>query len=340
MTSPGDRPILSHSRRQVTALAAIAFGNFWLAACLSLQAPFFPKEAQIKGASETQHGLIMGTYELFIGLGSPVFGKLLSCVQAKYLALFGLLLAGVSTILFGLLDLVPAGGTFVTLAFVLRTLEGIGAASFETSTYTLMASEFPERVASIFAILETSYGLGLILGPTIGGALYQAGGYTLPFVAAGSLILCVGIIIIICVNSSATKVSRSAAMLDFFRDGTILVNALSIATATNMVGFNSATLEPHLRQFNLTPLAIGFVFVLIGAVYAATGPVFGKLCDKGYDPKAICIMGCVLCIAGAILVGPLPWIDQPAHDSVHSGRHGPHRSGLLGQNSGRLFLFL
>lgn len=36
-------------RRQLFTLITLAYGNFWIAACVSLQAPFFPKEAESKG---------------------------------------------------------------------------------------------------------------------------------------------------------------------------------------------------------------------------------------------------------------------------------------------------
>ena len=39
------------------------------------------------------------------------------------------------------------------------------------------------------ASLETFFGLGLIVGPMVGGALYAAGGYYLPFVVLGSALL-------------------------------------------------------------------------------------------------------------------------------------------------------
>lgn len=34
--------------------------------------------------------------------------------------------------------------------------------------------------------METFFGFGLIVGPTVGGALFQLGGYTLPFAVMGS----------------------------------------------------------------------------------------------------------------------------------------------------------
>ena len=52
----------------------------------------------------------------------------------------------------------------------------------------MIAKEFPENVATMFAILETFFGIGMIVGPTVGGALYEAGGFTLPFVSLGIVI--------------------------------------------------------------------------------------------------------------------------------------------------------
>ena len=49
----------------------------------------------------------------------------------------------------------------------------------------MIAKEFPNNVATMFAVLETFFGIGMIMGPTIGGALYELGGFTLPFVTLG-----------------------------------------------------------------------------------------------------------------------------------------------------------
>jgi hypothetical protein len=36
-------------KRQLLILITLAYGNFWTATCVSLQAPFFPREAELKG---------------------------------------------------------------------------------------------------------------------------------------------------------------------------------------------------------------------------------------------------------------------------------------------------
>jgi xanthine/uracil permease len=58
-------------------------------------------EAESKGASSTVYGLIFGVYELLIITMSPVFGKLITKIPPNYLVQAGLLLCGLSTIIFG-----------------------------------------------------------------------------------------------------------------------------------------------------------------------------------------------------------------------------------------------
>jgi hypothetical protein len=67
----------------------------------------------------------------------------------------------------------------------------------------------------------------------------------------------------------------------FLSDGNTLLDAAATATSLNFIGFNAATLEPHLRQFNLIPIVTGCLFILTGAVYAITSPLMGKLCESG-----------------------------------------------------------
>ena len=95
----------------------------------------------------------------------------------------------------------------------------------------MIAKEFPDRVATMFATLEAFFGLGLIFGPSIGGILYQVGGYTLPFVVLGSILICVACVTFfvlpgmyahcivadkfICYNQRANKKAARKKMLPF-----------------------------------------------------------------------------------------------------------------------------
>lgn len=70
----------------------------------------------------------------------------------------------------------------------------MGNAAFLTASFAIIAKEFPKNVSVTFASLETFFGLGLIVGPMVGGLLYSIGGYYLPFVSLGLLLLLTAVI--------------------------------------------------------------------------------------------------------------------------------------------------
>lgn len=83
---------------------------------------------------------------------------------------------------------------FISLAFTIRIIEALGNAAFLTASFAIIAKEFPNNVSVTFASLETFFGLGLIVGPMVGGFLYSLGGYYLPFVTLGLLLFLTAII--------------------------------------------------------------------------------------------------------------------------------------------------
>ena len=65
-------------------------------------------------------------------------------------------------------------------------------------------ARFPEKKSSVYAWLDTSYNLGLTLGPVLGTLMYEAGGFSLPFLVIGSATLLSGALVLI-----VTEVSTS-----------------------------------------------------------------------------------------------------------------------------------
>lgn len=87
---------------------------------MSIMAPFFPREAAEKGLSDTLSGFVFSFYALIVFVTSPIFGKIVSFktktsernffnfflfqlpkIGAKFLFVLGMLIAGISNILFG-----------------------------------------------------------------------------------------------------------------------------------------------------------------------------------------------------------------------------------------------
>jgi MFS family permease len=51
---------------------------------------------------------------------------------------------------------------------------------------------FPNRSGSVYALAETTFGAGYMMGPFVGALLYDHGGFLLPFLVSGSFTLITG----------------------------------------------------------------------------------------------------------------------------------------------------
>ncbi|KAJ9589247.1 hypothetical protein L9F63_017546, partial [Diploptera punctata] len=91
----------------------------------------------------------------------------------------------------------------------------------------------------------------------------------------------------------------------------ILLNTFSVICGAVSMGFLTATLEPHIRMFELSPVVTGVVFVISGISYGISAPVYGRLCDRQYNPKLMMAFGSMCIMGGYFLIGPLPGTDLP-----------------------------
>lgn len=92
-------------------------------------------------------------------------------------------------------------------------------------------------------------------------------------------------------------------MLQVMKIPGVLVCTFGICATSASIGFISATLEPHLRQFDLNALQLGVMFVINGGVYALIAPVVGMVVDKCQTPKIASIIGSFCIIIGFSFVG-------------------------------------
>lgn len=305
--------MVQFTKRQWCTLIVISIADFCNAICVSLQAPFYPQEAERKGCSASEYGLVFGIFEFVVFLISPIYGQHLNKIGPKITFNGGIYTTGICAILFGLLDKVEGHYPFIILSFIIRIVEAMGNAAFLTASFAIIAKEFPDNVATTFASLETFFGLGLIVGPTVGGALYQLGGYTLPFAVMGSALFLSAILsnIVLPKHDEGTDREVGPSMFKALKIPGVLLAACSIIVTSMSIGFLQATLEPHLRIFHLSPIILGLMFVINGGVYAITAPGFGWLCDKFCLPKMVTVLGTVLIAAGFCLIGPAPFIPVP-----------------------------
>src|SRR6185312_8888278 len=81
----------------------------------------------------------------------------------------------------GSLTYVEETSTFVIFSFIWEFLCGIGAGVNATSTFAIVATHYKEEREKAIGMIESSSGVGLLMGPFFGAILYSIGGYTAPF---------------------------------------------------------------------------------------------------------------------------------------------------------------
>ncbi|XP_064597183.1 MFS-type transporter SLC18B1-like [Liolophura sinensis] len=311
-STEGTFSIRGLSGPQKFLLLNVLLSDFLTSCCLSLLAPFFPQEAHNKNISDSISGWIFGVYSLTQFVFAPICGKLLPTIGGRFMYLSGGFWSGACTILFGFLQYVPVdndGGTaFIALCFSLRIVLAIGCAALQTAGYAFSFNEFPNSVATVFGIMEVFVGLGFMAGPALGGLLYEVGGFYLPFVVVGGLILA-SVPINYCFIPELEEVDEGegeGSVMNLLKMPSIVVMNIVVVVGSVIWSILDPTLAPRLNEFSLSPSIVGLIFLLMSAFYALTAPLWGRMADKMKDNKLLLIPGFIFSAISLLLLGPSP----------------------------------
>lgn len=305
---------MGFTRRQWQMIINFSITNFCSACCISLQAPFYPLEAEKKGANATEYGFVFGVFQLVVSIVSPIYGKYMNVVGPKLMFNLGIYTTATCCIAFGFLDRIEDKDAFIGWSFALRVLEALGESAVPTVVYGIVAMEFPDDMGSIFAWLMTCFGVGLIAGPTLGGALYELGeftylgAYTLPFVVLGSVMLLAATTTIFLLPKAHGGTARKGSVLSLLKVPALCVFGFAMLSSSLSIGFIQACLEPHLRPLGLAPVRLGSMFIIQGGFYAISGPLWGWLADNYLHPRWIVCIGSVIGMVAFLLMGPVPFM--------------------------------
>ncbi|XP_040553070.1 MFS-type transporter SLC18B1 isoform X1 [Gallus gallus] len=258
------------TRQQLFTMVAAASINFSSMICYSILGPFFPGEAEKKGASNTVVGLIFGCFALFNFLSSLILGNYLTKIGAKFMFVSGMFVSGCVTILFGMLDKVPSGPMFIGFCFLVRAMDAISFAAAMTASFSILAKAFPNNIATVLGSLEIFTGLGLVLGPPLGGFLYQSFGYEIPFVTLGCVVL-VLVPVNMCLLPKYDSIPSKESFWKLFLLPKVLFLCFTIFSLSACLGFLDPTmslfiLKKRIRKWLLVSggLITALCFFLLG----------------------------------------------------------------------------
>ncbi|KAM4679432.1 MFS-type transporter SLC18B1 isoform 2-T2 [Amazona ochrocephala] len=308
------------TREQLFTMAATASINFSSMICYSILGPFFPSEAEKKGASNTIVGLIFGCFALVNFLSSLILGNYITHIGAKFMFLAGMFVSGCVTILFGMLDKVPSGPVFIGLCFLVRAMDAVGFAAAMTASFSIVAKAFPNNIATVLGSLEIFTGLGLVLGPPLGGFLYQSFGYEVPFIMVGCVVL-VLVPVNMCVLSKYDSVPSKDSFWKLILLPKVLLLCLTIFSLSACLGFLDPTMSLFiLKMFKLPAGYVGLVFLGLALSYSLSSPLLGLLSDKlPYLRKWLLVSGGLMTALCFFMLGPAPVLHIESENGFEEG---------------------
>ncbi|KAM6180643.1 MFS-type transporter SLC18B1 [Erethizon dorsatum] len=295
------------SRDQLFILISAASMNLGSMMAYSVLGPFFPKEAENKGASNTMIGVIFGCYALFEFLASLVFGKYLVYIGAKFMFIAGMFISGGVTVIFGVMDQLPDGPIFIAMCFLVRVIDAVGFGAAITASSSILTKAFPNNVATVLGSLEVFSGLGLVIGPPLGGFLYQSFGYEVPFISLGCIVLLM-IPLNICILPSYESDPSEYSFWKLVTLPKVGLIAFVLISLSSCFGFLDPILSLFvLGKFNLPAGYVGLVFLGLALSYTISSPLFGLLSDKmPHLRKWLLVFGNLITAVCFLLLGPAP----------------------------------
>ena len=310
---------------EVRLLVCLSASGLLAGSCANIQAPFFTHEAHRRGLSSAASCSVFSCFALAHSLAFPAMGWLAPRLGVTRLYRLGLLLAGGTTVAFGLLAYVRRPVMFLAWSLTVRAAEAVGAAAIKTAANTIIIGQFRRRVNSAISVVEGMYGGGLCLGPALGGAMYSLGGYGAPFYTLGSLLLLTAAASLVLMptvtDESAGKTENDGEersyrdmlwMVFSASDSWLLLTTLALyAVNWNAIDFN---IEPYAHHtLGLQPAELSLFFLGSFAGYAVSSPLWGRLSDA-VDNTFLLVAGCLAPAAlGVLLIPPAPLLGlQPS----------------------------
>ncbi|XP_034274726.1 MFS-type transporter SLC18B1 isoform X5 [Pantherophis guttatus] len=158
-----------------------------------------------------------------------------------------------------------------------------------------------------YGILEIFTGLGLVLGPPIGGFLYQSFGYEIPFIALGSVMLLM-MPLNMFILPNYNSIPKKDSFLKLIVLPKVAILCLNIFGLSSSIAFLDPTMSLFvLEKFKLPAGYVGLVFLALALPYSLSSPLLGFLSDK--KPrlrKWLLIIGAFLTTLCYIFLGPAP----------------------------------
>ena len=297
----------------ILSIQCLYLASFCVASTIG---PFYTLELKARGSNTITGGLVFAAYPYIIFVLSPIVGKYLPRIGPVTTLAAGSFMEGTGEILFGFIALFTEQWLFVLFSFLLRILTAVGAALSQTATISILCCLYPNHVSVSFGMLELASGVGLMIGPTLGGFLYHVGGFKLPFIVVGSFVMLALMIVMSTLPKNqihATNDDKSVvSVFGVIKIPGVAIVGMCIVTGGVLISFFESTIAVNLDRITngkFTKAQIGEYFVFATGFYTVSAPIWGYIVEHKLNENYAMIIGHILALGSFLLMGPVPFIQ-------------------------------
>jgi DHA1 family solute carrier family 18 vesicular amine transporter 1/2 len=277
-------------------LALVTYATFTDIVAYAIAAPVLPDLSRKLGASPTTIGLLFSSFGVTLLCVSIPMGAVSDRVGRRRPLVGGLVVLSAATLLFAVAGDLP-------LLFTARLLQGAADAVTWVVGLALLADVYePTERGRATGIVMSGTGFGFMIGPSLGGWLYEMGGMRLPFVTV-AVMAAVGAMAFVWLEVPSRQVRDERVTIR------AIVRAPAVAACAAAVVVGAATismLEPvvalQLASLGIKPGRIGIVFGVAAAASTILHPIYGRLADR-WGARRLTLCGLVLTAAMLPLLG-------------------------------------
>ena len=279
--------------RQPKAVWAVAFACVISFMGIGLVDPILPALAEQLQASPAQVSLLFTSYLLITAVMMLVTGWVSSRIGAKRTLIIGLVIIVVFSALAG-----ASGSIGEIVGF--RAGWGLGNALFIATSLAVIVASASGGFGGAIILYETALGVGIALGPLVGGLLGSVS-WRLPFFGVAVLMTVALVATVVLLEKTPTptqKISFAAPLLALRHRGLATISAT--AFAYNWGFFTLLAYSPY--SMNLEALGLGAVFTAWGLLVALFAVFVAPALERRFGTVRVLYVNLALMAADLLVI--------------------------------------
>ncbi len=290
---------------RAVAVALVTLATFTDIVAYSVAVPVLPDLSRTFGASPTVIGLLFASFGVTLLTVSIPMGAVSDRIGRKAPMVGGLVALALATLLF-------AFATSLPWLFAARLVQGAADAITWVVGFALIADRYgPDERGRVSGIVMSGTSVAFMVGPSIGGWLYEMGGIRAPFLLVAALSAAVALGFVWLEVPPAVAASERVPIRKLLRSRPVFICTMVVVAISATLTMEEPVLPLFLNaRLGIGPGRIGLLFACAAVASSILHPVYGRLADR-WGGRRMMLLGLPL-VAGTLPLINLAWSYQSA----------------------------